>query len=481
MTPTPLRVRFAPSPTGVLHLGAMRTALFAWLAARSTGGSFILRIEDTDRERYVPGSVEQIMESLRWLGLQWDEGPEVGGPHGPYLQSERLDHYRQTADRLVERGAAYWCVCSPERLAAMRESQRAARRPTRYDRRCYHDQAAVARQHAAGASAVLRQLMPPGRCEWEDVVRGLVGFDNSEIDDSVLLKSDGYPTYHLAVVTDDHLMAVTDVIRAEEWIPSTPKHLALYTALDWRAPRLAHVPNVLAEDGRLKLSKRRGARNILEYRDLGYLPAAVDNAMALMGWSSPDSQEVLTLAELSERFTLDRVVPSAAVFDPRRLDALNGFHIRRQDFDGLAHLLAPWVPTATTEQCTVLARLMRERIVRLDEAPALAAPLLGEITPDPSAEFPPRKVDAQAAAALLDEAIALVRSDGLDDLDSLRNALGTVVEMRGVRPRDGFRVLYIAILGRPVGLPVFDAMAFIGPQATIERLQKARDRLTAAV
>ena len=470
------RTRFAPSPTGALHAGSVRTALFNWLAARSTGGSFLLRIEDTDQGRYHSSSELQILQSLRWLGLSWDEGPGVEGPHAPYVQSLRTDLYRAEGERLTEAGAAYWCTCSPGRLEQMRAAQRTAGRPTRYDRRCLRRQAEVAEERAAGVPAVLRQLIPEGRTEWDDLVRGPITFDNAEIDDQVLLKSDGFPTYHLANVVDDHGMGITHVIRAEEWIPSTPKHIRLYEALGWKPPLFAHVPVVLGPDGH-KLSKRRGARNILEYRDLGYLPSALVNAMALLGWSSGTEQEVFTLDELVERFSLDRVHPAPAVFDERRLDALNGLHIRRLSPAELATALEPWLPDASEAQRLALAPLLQERMSRLDEARDLSAPLLGDAVWEEGVALPPKKVDAATAAALLDAAVAEVDAGGLEDVEAMRLRLAALLEGHGTRPRDGFRALYIAILGRPAGVPVFDAMRFIGPAATLDRLRAARERL----
>ncbi|MGH7722201.1 MAG: glutamate--tRNA ligase [Candidatus Dormibacteria bacterium] len=471
-----MRTRFAPSPTGPLHFGSVRTALFAWLAARSSGGQFILRIEDTDQERYLEDSEALIMETLLWLGLSWDEGPEVGGPRGPYIQSLRTDVYRRHAELLLERGAAYWCTCSPERLAEMRERQRAAHQPTRYDRRCVDRQAEVAAERAAGAPAVLRQLIAPGRTTWDDVVRGRISFDNADIDDQVLLKSDGFPTYHLAVVVDDHLMEVTDVIRSDEWIPSTPKHLGLYDALDWEPPRFAHVPPVLGED-RQKLSKRHGARNVLEYGELGYLAPALVNAMALLGWSSGTEDEVFSPAELVERFSLDRVHDSAAVFDSKRLDSLNGQHIRRLPVEELVELLEFWLPATSKETRRQLVPLLQERMVVLGDAASLAAPLLGDAPWDDDVVFPPRKVDAATAITLLDSACAEVEAGALADIIALRLRLAALVEARGVKARDAFRVLYIAILGRPQGVPVFDAMAFVGPEVSVQRLRAARARL----
>jgi glutamyl-tRNA synthetase len=473
--PSP-RVRFAPSPTGALHLGSLRTALFNWLAARADGGTFILRIEDTDQGRYVPGSEAQIVESLRWLGLDWDEGPGVGGPHEPYAQSLRTSIYKEHGERLAAGGAAYWCTCTPERLAAMREEQRRAGQPTRYDRRCLSRQDEVAREREAGVPAVLRQLMPAGEARWEDRIRGEVCFDYADVDDSVLLKSDGFPTYHLANVVDDHLMEVSDVIRAEEWIPSTPKHLALYAAFGWTPPRFAHVPIVLGED-RLKLSKRRGARNVLEYRDLGYLPEALVNAMALLGWSSGTEDEVFSRDELVRRFSVDRVNPAPAVFDAKRLDALQGLHVRRLPAEELARLLEPWLPGLSSEQRLSLVPLLQERIVRLSDAADLAAPLLGDAPWEEGVQFPPKKVDADTAVALLDATIDEVSRGALLDVVALRERLTAMLDARGVKARDGFRVLYIAVLGRPVGVPVFDAMAFLGPETTLQRLRAARDKL----
>jgi len=469
------RVRFAPSPTGALHIGSLRTALFNWLAARSSGGSFVLRIEDTDQGRHVPGSEAQIVESLRWLGLDWDEGPEAGGPYEPYVQSLRTDIYKEHGERLAATGAAYWCTCTPQRLAEMREAQRRVGQPTRYDRRCLGRQAEVAQERAAGMPAVLRQRMPEGVSRWDDLIRGEVSFDNADIDDSVLLKGDGFPTYHLAHVVDDHLMEITHVIRAEEWIPSTPKHLALYAAFGWAPPRFAHVPVVLGED-HLKLSKRRGARSVLEYRDMGYLPVALANAMALLGWSSGTEDEVFTLEELAERFSIERVNPAPAVFDAARLDALQGLHVRRLPAEALARLLEPWLPGTSGEQRLTLVPLLQERIVRLSDATDLAAPLLGDAPWEEGVQFPPKKVDEATAAALLDACIDEVSRGALADVVGLRERLTAMLDARGVKARDGFRVLYIAILGRPAGVPVFDAMAFLGPEATLSRLRAARAR-----
>jgi glutamyl-tRNA synthetase len=471
-----VRTRFAPSPTGALHFGSVRTALFAWLAARHAGGDFILRIEDTDQERYIPGTEALIIETLSWLGLNWDEGPEIGGPHDPYIQSLRIATYREHADQLVAAGHAYWCTCTPARLAEMRDAQRARSEPTRYDRRCLGRQAEVAKERSEGMAAVVRLRMPDGVSEWDDLVRGHVSFANSDIDDQILLKSDGFPTYHLAVVVDDHLMEISDVIRSDEWIPSTPKHLALYAAFGWDSPRFAHVPAVLGPDHQ-KLSKRRGARNVLEYGELGYLPSAIVNTIALLGWSSGDEQEVFTPEELIKRFTLDRVNAAAAIFDPKRLDDLNGIHIRRLTTDELVEALEFPLPSTSKETRRLLIPMLRERMVTLADATRLCQPLLDDITPDPAVAFPPKNVDQATAEAMIDACITAVEDGDLDKPDVLLERIRAVADEAGVKARDAFRVLYVAILGTPAGLPVIEAMVFLGKDASLQRLNEARARL----
>ncbi len=466
-----MRTRFAPSPTGPLHFGSVRTALFAWLAARHSGGQFVLRIEDTDQERYIPGSEALILETLQWLGLGWDEGPDVGGPHGPYIQSQRTGLYREYADELVRRGAAYWCTCTPARLSAMRAEQQRRHEPTRYDRRCLGRQE-VANERAAGMSSVLRLQMPPGVAEWDDLVRGRVEFDNANIDDQVLLKSDGFPTYHLAVVVDDHLMDITHVIRSDEWIPSTPKHLALYRAFEWAPPRFAHVPVVLGTDGQ-KLSKRRGAPNVLEYGELGYLPSAIVNAMALLGWSPGSGEEVFSLDELLRLFTLERIHPSPATFDPKRLDDLNGIRIRRMPVEELVEALEHFLPGTSKDMRRQLAPMLQHRMVTLADAQVLAAPLLHDVVIDDTAPLPPPKVTNDVAVAMLTCAIDIVERDGLADPDALLAQLRTVAKEHGAKVGDAFRTLYVAMLGTQSGVPVIEAMQYLGAETSLIRLRRA--------
>jgi glutamyl-tRNA synthetase len=324
-----VRVRFAPSPTGAPHIGNVRTALFNWLWARHNHGQFILRVEDTDQAREVENGLELILESLRFLGMDWDEGPDIGGPYGPYRQSERLALYQTYADELVVKGAAYRCYCTPAELAQMRAEQEARGEATRYDRRCrWLTPAQRAAREAEGRSYVIRLAVPlEGSTTLHDFIHDDITIQNESVDDQVLMKSDGFPTYHMAVVVDDHLMHITHVMRADEWIPSFPKHILLYQAFAWEPPQFGHVPIVLGPDKR-KLSKRHGATSVDQLKNEGYLPEALLNFMALLGWSLDDKSELFSRQQLIELFTLDHLHHSPAIFDRAKLDWMNGYYIR---------------------------------------------------------------------------------------------------------------------------------------------------------
>lgn len=474
-----MRVRFAPSPTGALHLGNVRTALFSWLAARATKGQFILRIEDTDQERYVEGGDLTVFDTLRWLGLAWDEGPEVGGPHAPYVQSQRKGLYQEYGTKLVASGHAYWCTCTPDRLEAMRLEQQRRGQPTRYDRHCLSRQDEIQTHRDSGGAAVLRLRMPEGISAWNDVVRGKIEFNNGEIDDSVLLKSDGFPTYHLAVVVDDHLMEITHVIRSEEWIPSTPKHLALYQAFGWEPPAFAHVPIVLGPDKK-KLSKRHGAKRLLDYRTEGYLPSALINAMALLGWSPPGDEDILGVEDIVKFFDIHDVHASPAVFDPQRLDSINAHHIRLLSREELGRTLGSWLDR---DPATLLplVPLVQERITTLADASTLLAPIFStEVNWGDDVAFPPKNVTTEQALTLLEACLAEVESNGTSDPTGIRTRLTDTVTSMGLKPRDAFRVIYCALFGQPTGIPVFDAMEVLGKEITTKRLSAARERLIPA-
>ncbi|MGQ9667707.1 MAG: glutamate--tRNA ligase, partial [Anaerolineae bacterium] len=386
MASVPVRVRFAPSPTGYLHVGGARTALFNWLFARRHHGVFILRIEDTDRTRYQEDALEDLMAMLRWLGLDWDEGPDVGGPYGPYFQSQRLHIYQEYAEKLVREGHAYYCYCSPERLEAMREEQRRRGEPPGYDRHCrYLTAKRRAEYEAQGIKPVIRLAVPlEGQTSFTDVIRGTITVDNSSLDDLVLLKSDGYPTYHLANVIDDHLMRISHIMRADEWLPSVPKHVLLYQAFGWEPPAFAHLPVILDPSGQGKMSKRRqrvGDKEhyvlVREFKEAGYLPEAMFNFLTLVGWSLDDKTQIMSKELAIQHFDLDRINKAPAAFSYEKLEWMNGYYIRQLPPDELAERLVPFLARGLDmseeeirrrPDTRLLAPLVQERIKLLSEA-----------------------------------------------------------------------------------------------------------------
>src|SRR5688572_30070440 len=340
MPSSEVRVRIAPSPTGVPHVGTAYIGLFNYVFARSQGGKFIIRIEDTDQTRSHRRYEDAILRSLRWLGLEWDEGPDIGGPYGPYRQSERLGIYQEHVQMLIDKGAAYRCVCTPERLEAMRHEQRQAKQPIRYDGHCRTaSDSEIESALQQGRPMVVRLKVPTdGATVVHDAFRDPITIENSQIDDQILLKSDGYPTYHLAAVVDDHLMRISHVIRAEEWISSTPKHLMLYEAFGWTPPVMMHMP-LLRNADKSKISKRKNPVSLEYYERQGYLPEALLNFLGLMGWSMPDERETFTLDEMIEAFTFDRLSLGGPVFDLQKLDWLNGIYLRQLTPEALAERL----------------------------------------------------------------------------------------------------------------------------------------------
>ncbi len=342
-----VRVRFAPSPTGYLHVGSLRTALYNYLFARHHHGKMVLRIEDTDRTRYVENATESLIRTLKIMEIEYDEGPDNGGPDGPYMQSERLEIYNQHIQKLLETGEVYYCFCSPERLEEMRKQQEAAGLTPKYDGTCRSlSEDEISKNLAENKPHVIRLKMPQsGETRFYDVIRGEVSFQNELIDDQVLVKSDGFPTYHLANVIDDHLMEITHVIRGEEWLSSIPKHLKLYQALGWESPQMVHLPLLLNPD-RSKLSKRQGDVAVEDYLAKGYLPEALINFIALLGWNPGTEQEIFTLQQLVEQFSLERVNKSGAVFDVRKLDWMNGHYLREMPEDERLQFLTPFLEKA---------------------------------------------------------------------------------------------------------------------------------------
>lgn len=488
MTDT-VRVRFAPSPTGYLHVGGARTALFNWLFARHHNGVFILRIEDTDRTRYEPEAVQNIMESLRWLGLEWDEGPEVGGDYGPYFQSQRLDLYQKYAQQLVDSGHAYRCYCSPERLALMREEQQRRGEPNLgYDRHCRHLTARErAEYEARGIVPVVRLKVPlEGQTSFHDVLHGDTTVDNARLDDLVLLKSDGYPTYHLANVVDDHLMEISHIMRADEWLPSVPKHVLLYDAFGWEIPVYAHLPVILAPTGKGKLSKRHGGVAVHEFRREGYLPEAMVNFLALVGWAYDDKTEFFTRQELIERFDLAGVSKSPAAFSYDKLEWMNGVYIRQLTQDALYERLVPFLASGLgmeerelreRKETWEIVPLIQERLKKLTDA----AEWVDFFFVDRISYEPSLLVDKKMTAA---ESLAVLRKaqetlTALPDFaeETLEEALRALVEELGLKAGHIFGIIRVAATGKKVAPPLFGTLSVLGREQVLKRLDYAGEAL----
>jgi len=469
-------------------VGNVRTAIFNWLFARRHGGTFILRIEDTDQARVVPGALESILEALRWLGLDWDEGPDIGGPYGPYVQSQRLEHYHRYAEQLVEAGQAYRCYCSPERLDEVRKEQQQRKLPPKYDRRCRDLTDAQCQELAAqGIVPVLRFRTPlDGETVLHDLIRGDVVFDNDTLDDFVLLRAGGFPVYHLAHVVDDHEMQVTHVMRGDDWLSSTPRHILLYAALGWQPPAFAHLPMILGPD-RAKLSKRHGDTSALEFREHGFLPEALFNFLGLLGWSLDDHTEIIDRETFIRHFDLDRVLKSPATFNFDKLTWMNGVYIRSLPAEELAQRVQPFLERAIGREVDrdALLRivpLVQERIKLLTEIADMADFffLEGEL-PYPAETLLGKKWagDPDGAAQALETVIAQADSVSPWAHEPLEAAIRPLAEELGVKAGDLFGLVRVAVTGKPAAPPLFQTMEVLGRQKTLERLRSALDRLRA--
>jgi glutamyl-tRNA synthetase len=472
---TSVRLRFAPSPTGYPHLGNIRTALFNWLFARHHGGKFILRIEDTDIARKVEGAVEIILDSLRWLGLDWDEGP--------YFQSQRLPIYRETVEKLLKEGHAYLCYCSPERLETMRQEQAKRKQPPKYDRLCRDlTQQESTRLESTGITPVIRFKTPlEGETTFYDLIYGPVTFKHDALDDFVLLKSDGYPTYHLANIVDDHWMTISHILRAEEWLSSTPRHVLLYRALDWQPPQFAHLPMILGAD-RAKLSKRHGATNVSEYRKEGYLPDAMINFLALLGWSLDDRTELLSREELIKHFSLERVGKTAAIFNKDKLEWMNGVYLRRLSLGEFVQQAMPFLDRDLPESVErpldesyvrEVLSLIQERAKTLAEIPKLAGFFfLDQLQYDPSVLLG-RKIQAQAAANAITIASQKLEEATTWDATTLEGILRPLATELDLGTRDLFGLLRVAVTGHTSAPPLFQTMAVLGKKTCLKRFDIA--------
>jgi glutamyl-tRNA synthetase len=478
-----VKVRFAPSPTGDLHVGNIRTALFDWAYARHTGGSFLFRIEDTDTTRVTDEYINAAIDTLKWLGLNWDEGPEVGGENGPYLQSQRLDIYKHWAAKFIEQKDAYYCYCTPEELEAVREAQRAANQAPGYNGHCRDltpDQ--IAGYKAEGRGAVVRMRMPDGGTTFTDLIRGEMAFDHKFVPDFVLARADGSPLYTLAVAVDDVLMKVTHILRGEDLLSSTPRQIRVYQAMGIAVedyPVFAHLPFVMGADN-AKLSKRNGEVSIAWYRDKGFLPEAICNYLALLGWSPGDDREDLTMKELCELFTVEKVNSSPAKFDMKKLEAINGDKIRALTIDqflewALPFLIKAKTITGTPDEIDLVKRalpIIQERIIMFSEIPAMLAFLFVK-------DF---SIESESIAKVTDAGAQEVLKRSLKELEPISDwthieieaALrSSLIEEMGLKPRIAFTALRIATTGGTISPPLFESMELLGKEAALARISAA--------
>ncbi|GJJ72355.1 glutamyl-tRNA synthetase [Entomortierella parvispora] len=486
-TPAGTRVRFAPSPTGFLHLGGLRTALYNYLFARQKGGACLLRIEDTDQTRFVPGATESLIRAFEWAGIKFDEGPGIGGPHEPYQQSKRLELYSKHAEELIEKGHAYRCFCSSERLSLVRLEAQKSGRAAAYDRRCTmltkedSDQ-----KRAAGEPFVIRMKVPEGKTVVEDEVHGKVEFFNKEVDDSILMKSDGFPTYHLANVVDDHSMGITHVIRGQEWLPSAPKHVMLYQMFGWDTPKFAHVPLLLNPD-KSKLSKRSGDVNVEDYKDKGYFPEAVVNFVALLGWHPGTTEEIFTMDEMTKAFSLKNIQQSNAVVLRDKLDWINKMHLlrRAETPEGLKQMaamvrpkiesdLGPLSKKHTDDYIALVIDTLKERIKNVHDVPTLCGYYFKTPTYTSEESVAYRgKVGDETLKKVLPSALKLFTKGGDTPLDKeeTKAALKTIAETYKMKLPVVMNALRYTVSGVKIGAGVPETLSTLGRECVIDRIK----------
>lgn len=473
-----VRVRFPPSPTGEdLHIGNVYSALINFVFARQNKGKFIVRIEDTDVKRLVPGAEERILSSLKWLGLNYDEGPDINGPYGSYRQSEHVDIYRKYATELIRIGAAYYCFCSPAELEKRKKEQEAKGQPPMYDGRCKSQTGTYCRTNLkTGKPYVIRLNIPEeGQTTFHDLLRGDITFENKLIDDQVLLKSDGYPTYHLAVVVDDYLMKISHIIRAEEWISSTPKHILIYKALGWEPPVYVHLP-LLRNPDHSKLSKRRNPIWVSWYKKQGYLPEAIINYLALMGWAHPEGKEIFSLEEFIKKFKLEKIQTTGPIFDLQKLDWLNGAYIRNKKPQELADLLSSRLDTRRQKDYLLkIIPLVQDRMKKLADFLPLTDFFFKKPHLDPALLMSGKKKEEVETPINL----FIIRSEKLKSwkaADLEKEGRETAKEV-GIKDADLFMLLRIALTGRTVSPPLFETMEVLGKAETLDRLQTVLGKL----
>ena len=487
----PVRVRFAPSPTGLTHLGSARTALYNYLLGRQLGGKFILRIEDTDQKRFDASAEADLINSLKWLGLTWNEGPDVGGPYAPYYQSKRSAIYRKHAEDLVENGSAFYCFCSPEELKVVREAQQKRHEQPHYSGKCRNIPPEEARQRVKnGESHVVRFKAPKeGHITVVDKLRGEITVENSKIDDMVLLKSDGFALYHLAAMVDDHLMEITHVLRSEEWLPSLPLHAHIYKSFGWEQPEWVHLSVFLKPSGKGKMSKRETEQMRLtgqsifvkDLADLGYIPEGVVNWIALMGWSYDDHTEFFTMHDLIDKFDLGKLNPSPAAIDFKKLDHFNGLHIRALAPKDLAKRLVPYFEkagyTVDAGQLAPIIPIIQTRMTTLDEGPELAGFFFREEIAPPVEMLVGKDMTAAQSAAAVRKAVEILEVLPEFSAANAEAPMRAVAEELGLKAGQFFGILRNAVTGQEVSPPLFESMEIIGRDVVLGRLKRAISEL----
>lgn len=475
-----IRVRFAPSPTGYLHVGGLRTALYNYLFAKKNNGKFILRIEDTDRNRYVEGAVENLISALKWADLVFDEGPDAGGEFGPYMQSQRIDIYKKYTDILIENGSAYYCFCTPERLKTLREEQENLKLPqAKYDKHCLSlTKDEVEQKLKSGTPYVIRlNVKPNNKIIFNDIIRERVEFDSNNIDDQVLIKSDGYPTYHLANVVDDHLMQISHVIRGEEWLSSTPKHVLLYDAFGWKRPLFAHLPLLLNPD-KSKLSKRQGDVAVEDYRDKGYLKDALINFVALLGWNAGDDQEFYYLDGLVDKFSLERVNKAGAVFDLQKLNWLNAEHLRKLTDQQILPLLKKEIDNSAYKDLILSDEYLLHIITAMKERVSFVKEFMTNcfyFYEEPK-EYEQKSIEKNWKAETPEQLQLLIKK-----FDTLKNpskedfekAFNDLAEELSIGKGKLIHPLRLAVSGQSTGPGMFDLLSILGKDEVIKRIRKA--------
>ncbi len=475
-----VRTRMAPSPTGEYHIGHIRTLLYNFAFAKQNNGQFVIRIEDTDQKRLVPGAMERILEVIKDYGLSWDEGPDIGGPYAPYVQTERLEIYQKYIQELIDKGAAYYCFCTSERLEQMRETQKAAHQLPKYDRHCLNlSQEEIQKNLDNKVPYVIRLKMPQNETiVFEDLVRGQIKFNTNDVDDQVLVKSNGIPTYHLAAGVDDHLMQISHVLRGDEWISSVPKQFVMYRYLGWEMPKFAHLPVFLDPDGKGKMSKRHGTVSARSFLDDGYLPDALLNFLMLLGWNPGDEREIFSLDDFIKEFKIERLHTKQPIFDRKKLDYFNGLYIRQKTDQELFPYFQKFLPQASESTINILIPLLKERITKFSDLITITKYLFEDVDYDINLLLQ-KGVDKDLATSFVQKSIELIQSqENFSDTTKLQEKFLNLIAENSWHTGKFFMVFRIALAGVPITPPILETIQIIGKEKAIARLQLALSKLS---